>query len=362
MLEIDSAALDDDAGHLTDNCTMQDPQQNGGDTQTSAHDAEKTSVTVNGHSNEQSIPQLKVDTTNTVTSATTTTSMNGTTPSINGLKTASSTAAIVSPRTPFSAVNSDDPQALVIASLRTQISDLFSQVSQLNSKLVKSYDRVSDLEDDLHVTNANLRQSSVKISQLELERAQHVAALNTGLLVEKEQVTAELTRLMERATDEAARRGQAESARADIEKDLDDLSANLFDQANNMVAEARLSKARSERKVEDAEAALKVAEEAVSSMQAQMQLIRADKEKSDAEVGRLREVMGKGKWVQRSQTGSSSMSGIASVRLLSTHTPYQEFLLFVAHLRSIRPASVSPPAMSTLLPLPFLARVLTEDS
>lgn len=73
-----------------------------------------------------------------------------------------------------------DAQAQVIASLREQVQDLFSQVTQLNNKLVKSYDRVSDLEDELHVTSSNLRSSSIKISNLELERAQHLSALNTG--------------------------------------------------------------------------------------------------------------------------------------------------------------------------------------
>ena len=96
----------------------------------------------------------------------------------------------------------DDAQAQVIDSLRTQISDLITQVSQLNGKLVKSYDRVSDLEDELHMASSNARTSSLKISELEIERAQHLAALNTGLYVEKAHVTAELTRLMERATSE----------------------------------------------------------------------------------------------------------------------------------------------------------------
>ena len=98
-----------------------------------------------------------------------------------------------------------DAQAMVIDSLRSQIQDLFSQVTQLNTKLVKSYDRVSDLEDELHVTSANLRASTLKVSNLELERTQHLSALSTGLLVEKDHVTTELSRLMERATEEAAR-------------------------------------------------------------------------------------------------------------------------------------------------------------
>ncbi|CCL99575.1 uncharacterized protein FIBRA_01593 [Fibroporia radiculosa] len=254
--------------------------------------------------------------------------------------------------------NSDpDAQAMVIASLRSQIQDLFSQVSQLNNKLVGSYDRVSDLEDELHVSSANLRQSTLRISELELERSQHLSALSTGLLVEKDHVTTELTRLMEKATEEAAQRGQAETARAQIEKDLDDLSASLFNQANSMVAEARIGKARSERKAEETERALREAEEVVGILQGQMQALQAEKEHADQEVDEMRLRMGKGKWVDRPQDPEQGRP-----RLLNIHPPYQEFIAFLSHLRTIRPASPQPPAMSTLLPLPFLARLITEDS
>ncbi|KAL5499051.1 hypothetical protein ACEPAH_1569 [Sanghuangporus vaninii] len=251
----------------------------------------------------------------------------------------------------------DDAQAQVISSLRAQITDLITQVSQLNSKLVKSYDRVSDLEDELHIASQNVRTSSLKISNLEIERAQHLAALNTGLYVEKAHVTAELTRLMERATEEAAARGQAESARQNIEKDLDDLSASLFAQANTMVAEARLGRAMSERKVVEAEMALKGTEEAVGVMQQQMQALRDEKNRTDEEISRLRILMEKGKFVEH-----PPMVGTISVKLLSSNVPYQEFLQFVVHLRSMRHSMITLPHISTLLPLPFLARLQAEDS
>jgi chromosome segregation ATPase len=253
-----------------------------------------------------------------------------------------------------------DPEAqeMVIASLKSQIQDLFSQVNELNNKLVKSYDRVSDLEDDIHVSSANLRQSSIRISQLELERTQHLAALNTGLLVEKSHVTAELNRLMEKATEEAAQRGQAESARVAIEKDLDDLSASLFGQANTMVAEARYAQHLSERKVEGAERALRDAEEMVGLMQVQMQTMQEEKDRAEQKMSEMQVVMGKGKFREREQR---SVDLVRQVKLLSSHVPYQEFLLFVAHLRSLHQTSPLPPAMATLLPLPFLARLTTEE-
>jgi GDP/GTP exchange factor Sec2p len=253
-----------------------------------------------------------------------------------------------------------DPEAqeMVIDSLRSQIQDLFSQVSQLNNKLVQSYDRVSDLEDQLHDASNGIRSSSLKISQLELERTQHVSALNSGLLVERSHVTAELTRLMEKATEEAARRGQAESARAEIEKDLDDLSAGLFGQANTMVAEARLGKAASERKVEETERALKTAEEAIADMQLHMQAMQAEKEEAQYQLEDIRVTMGKGKWVQRHAHPDFE----SSKRLLSSHAQYRDFLYFVSFLREQRQKSPQIPTMSTLLSHSFLSRLQTEDS
>ena len=249
-----------------------------------------------------------------------------------------------------------DAQELVISSLRDQVQDLVSQVTELNNKLVKSYDRVSDLEDDLHETSSSLRTSSVKISQLELERSQHLSALNTGLLVEKTHVTAELTRLMEKATEEAARRGQAESARADIEKDLDDVSAALFDQANTMVAEARWGRAQSERKAEEAERALVEAEDAVRLMQQELQSFQEEKEDAERCMENMRAAMGKGKWVQRASLP------VNAHHLLTSHVSYQEFLALISHLRALRATSSQAPSLNSLLGLPFMARLQVEDT
>jgi len=250
-----------------------------------------------------------------------------------------------------------DAQELVISSLRTQVQDLVSQVTELNNKLVKSYDRVSDLEDDLHVTSSTLRSSSVKVSQLELERSQHLSALNTGLLVERSHVTSELTRLMEKATEEADKRGQAESARADIEKDLDDVSAALFDQANTMVAEARLGRAQSDRKAEAAERALVEAEGAVKLMQQELQALQQEKEAAERSTEDMRAAMGKGKWAERASSIPANVH-----HLLTSHISYQEFLSLISHLRTLRGTNSQPPTIGSLLGLPFMARIQMEDT
>jgi len=252
-----------------------------------------------------------------------------------------------------------DPEAqnMVIESLRSQIQDLFSQVTQLNGKLVGSYDRMSHLEDQLHGSSDELRSASVKISQLELERSQHLSALNSGLLVERTHVTAELTRLMEKATEEAARRGQAESARAEIEKELDDLSAGLFGQANTMVAEARLARAASERKVEETERALKGTEEAIANMQHHMQTLHEEKEEALRQAEAMRITVGRGKWTRR----DSSMPTTVSRHILNCTSQYQDFLSFVAHIRDLRQKSNILPLITTVNHA-WLARLQLEDS
>lgn len=83
---------------------------------------------------------------------------------------------------------------------------------------MQSYDRVSDLEDQDHVAQAALRNANLRVAQLEMERMEHLSALDTGLLVEKAHVTTELSRLMERVSEESAQRGEAESAKLAIEK------------------------------------------------------------------------------------------------------------------------------------------------
>ncbi|KAJ3711244.1 hypothetical protein DFJ43DRAFT_1108069 [Lentinula guzmanii] len=235
--------------------------------------------------------------------------------------------------------SSDDPQTQLIFTLRGQIQDLFTQVTQLNSKLVKSYDRVSDLEDDLHITQSNLRQSTLKVSQLELERTQHLSALNTGLLVERSNVVEELTRLMERATQEAAQRSSAESAKRNIETELEELSKDLFEGANGMVAEARYERFLSEKRAAESERRVREVEEQLDVMQQEMR--RLDK----------------GKWVPRAE------ELVKERTLMSSHVPYQEFLGFVGHLRGLHGQNGQPaPVMNTLLSLPFLTRIATEDS
>lgn len=252
----------------------------------------------------------------------------------------------------------EDPRTQLIETLRAQLTDTHTQLTQLNSKLVQSYDRVSHLEDTLEETNSALNTSKTRLSQLEAAQSAHEAALETGVLVEREHVAHELSRLMERATEEAAQRGEADAARSRIETELDDLSADLFGRANTMVAEARIARAASEQRVVEAEEALKGAEEAVKSMQIQMQQMAEARRQAESQVGEMRARMGKGKWVDR---GEGIEVEEHKRRLFNSHIVYREFNAFISHLRGLRASSGVIPQMSALVSLPFIARLIMED-
>lgn len=63
--------------------------------------------------------------------------------------------------------------------------------------------------------------------------------MNTGLLVERKVVKDEMQRLVEGLVEEEKRRGSAEEGRARVEREVDDLSATLFEQVSPTSVESK---------------------------------------------------------------------------------------------------------------------------
>ncbi|WFD33764.1 hypothetical protein MCUN1_000581 [Malassezia cuniculi] len=205
-------------------------------------------------------------------------------------------------------------------SAEERVQDLMNQVTGLNAKLVTSFNRISDLEDDLTIAHTRILENTTRIAELNKERDQYMNALNTGLLVEKAHVVSEMQRMMERVVDETAQRGKAESDRTRIEAELEELSASLFGEANKMVAVERLERARAEAKSEQLQQSLRDTERMMSEQQALMHELqsRMATEASD----------------ETQSASHAPTSTAASDAILSINTvPYHEFLSFLSHLR-----------------------------
>ncbi|WFD01784.1 hypothetical protein MOBT1_000460 [Malassezia obtusa] len=205
--------------------------------------------------------------------------------------------------------------------------DLRNQVTSLNAKLVTSFNRVSDLEDELSVAHNRILAHTTHIAELHKEREQHLFALNTGLLVEKSHVTAEMQRMMERVLDETAQRGKAESDKTRIEAELEELSASLFNEANKMVAVERLERARAEEKSMQLQESLRDTERVLAEQQ---EMLRSLQQK--VEQGQVGEMRADDAPAPRPEPAAPVLDRTLFVNI----QPYQEFLAFVEHLRSLQ--------------------------
>lgn len=174
-------------------------------------------------------------------------------------------------------------------------------------------------------------------------------SLDNGTLVERENVMQELTRMVDSIVTETQKATLARQDKAAIEQDLDDLSANLFGEANRMVGVERLLKAQEIERRKIAEERLAEAEEAVRLTQVQMN-----------------------EWVERAEKGVVVSGGGVRLpppaaiphTLSDTHIPYLEFTSYLSALAnlSVRQAQAKDTPLPPLdLGHAFLRRVLEED-
>ncbi|KAK4685017.1 Rab guanine nucleotide exchange factor SEC2, partial [Tremellales sp. Uapishka_1] len=218
----------------------------------------------------------------------------------------------------------DSPTTSLITSLRSQLRLLTEQAEQLNGKLITSISHGADLEDSLFGLEQSHAEQKKAIEALERKKAEYEESMNTGLLVERSQIRDEMQRLAAGLVEEERRRGSAEEGRLQVENEVDNLTATLFDQST--------------------EDNLAAAESAVRDMQLHLQSLPVN-----------------------TLQPSPPVAVNVERHLLASHLPYTEFLAFLHHLRSLRPlretskALFPPPLVANLLTQGFLNRLTVED-
>lgn len=91
------------------------------------------------------------------------------------------------PRTPGEELDIDpnSPSFILVAALRSQITDLTSQVTSLNSKLVRSYTSIGDLEDEVHERKEGERRAKAKAVELEQDKQRWEREIERGGWIER---------------------------------------------------------------------------------------------------------------------------------------------------------------------------------
>lgn len=135
----------------------------------------------------------------------------------------------------------------------------------------------------------------------------------TLLLIVQDHVQAELSRMMDQVIQETASRGKAEKDKATIEKELAELSSQLFQEANQMVALERMQRLRAESKMNQLEQNLKDTESMMSGQSEQMRGLGGKLEEIEHERDELK------KQVEEAQAAATAAAQSAA----AISRPYQ---------------------------------------
>ncbi|KAL4906891.1 hypothetical protein BDW74DRAFT_129472 [Aspergillus multicolor] len=144
--------------------------------------------------------------------------------------------------------------------------DLNDEVATLSLKLVQAINNQTNLDDTLVATRQELEQAQEKARALESENEQYWRDIQDGALVKK----ADVDLLKASLAEEKAQRILAEKEKKGIEQELETLTAALFEEANRMVAAAKLEREAVEKKNEQLRSQIKDTESLLASHQEQL--------------------------------------------------------------------------------------------
>ncbi|RAL10567.1 guanine nucleotide exchange factor SEC2 [Aspergillus homomorphus CBS 101889] len=148
--------------------------------------------------------------------------------------------------------------------------DLSNEVAALSVKLVQAINNQTTLDDSLVATRQELEQAQSRIRILESENEKYRRDIDQEVVIKKSDVDYEMLRLKAALAEEKAQRALAEKEKKGIEQELETLTAALFEEANKMVAAAKLEREAVEKKNEQLRAQVKDTEALLASHQEQL--------------------------------------------------------------------------------------------
>ncbi|KAA8645664.1 hypothetical protein EYZ11_002491 [Aspergillus tanneri] len=170
--------------------------------------------------------------------------------------------------------------------------DLSSEVAALSVKLVQAINNQTTLDDNLVATRQDLELAKSKICSLEAENEKYRRDIDEEILIKKSDVDYEILRLKAALADEKAQRALVEKEKKGIEQELETLTAALFEEANKMVAAAKLEREAVEKKNEQLRSQIKDTESLLASHQEQLAELKsvlhgANLSRDDIEAGTI---------------------------------------------------------------------------
>ncbi|KAL4924914.1 guanine nucleotide exchange factor SEC2 [Aspergillus undulatus] len=153
--------------------------------------------------------------------------------------------------------------------------DLNDEVATLSLKLVQAINNQTKLDDTLVATRQELEQAEERARTLESENKTYRRDIDEKVFVRKADVDVEFARLNAALAEERAQRAVAEKEKKGIEQELETLTAALFEEANKMVAAAKLEREAVEKKNEQLRSQIKDTESLLASQQEQLSELKS---------------------------------------------------------------------------------------
>ncbi|KAF7623246.1 hypothetical protein AFLA_010550 [Aspergillus flavus NRRL3357] len=209
--------------------------------------------------------------------------------------------------------------------------DLSNEVAALSVKLVQAINNQTTLDDTLVATRQELEQAQTKIRTLESENEKYRRDIDQEVFIKKADVDYEILRLKAALADEKAQRALVEKEKKGIEQELETLTAALFEEANKMVAAAKLEREAVEKKNEQLRAQVKDTESLVASHQEQLAELKSVLQemnitKDDIEAGTIGSTAPASPAKQQQQT-PAIIKHSAETPVLAEPAPIQEELV-----------------------------------
>ncbi|TQB68967.1 RAB3A interacting protein [Monascus purpureus] len=148
--------------------------------------------------------------------------------------------------------------------------DLSNEVTTLSAKLIQAINNQTTLDDTLVATRQELENAQKRIQSLEAENIKYRKNIDDGIYIKKTDAVQEIEKLKAALAQEKAQRALVEQGKKTIEQELESLTAALFEEANKMVAAAKIERDAVEKKNEQLRAQIKDTESLLASHQEQL--------------------------------------------------------------------------------------------
>ncbi|CAK3783563.1 Hypothetical predicted protein [Lecanosticta acicola] len=157
--------------------------------------------------------------------------------------------------------------------------DLSAEVAMLSTKLVNAINFQTNLDDSLQQTRHELEQTRQRCATLEEQNRKHEELVKSGELVKRSETDKVMARLRVDLGSEKAARLAAEKARKQTDAELENLTTQLFEEANNMVAAARKDTEAAEKRIAQLKSELQNRDMLLDAQAAQLQDLKGTMER-----------------------------------------------------------------------------------